>query len=134
MTREELKEHIKQLKLESDLEGTIFELIDNVKEVNAALLNGIADILDLQAEFYEKAGDILEEDAREYDSLDVELNFIEGDIKNRRIEEISQLQNEFTEGLEKTLEEMKGNQKEEEPSSPKPTTSLSETTAYLTPA
>ena len=110
MTKEELKEHIKQLSLESDLEGIVFELVDNAKEVNAELLNAIADILDLQADFYEKVADILEEEARAYDKLNVELSHIDEDNYNNRLQEISQAQEQLLLNIEKKIEEIKVNQ------------------------
>ncbi len=107
MTKEELKNYIKQLSLESDLEGMVFEIIDNTKEVTAELLNGIADILDLQADFYEKVADVLEDEARTYDSLNAEFSSKEEAIKGARMEEIGLLQEEFTNEIAQKLEEMK---------------------------
>lgn len=122
MTKEELKEYIKQLKLESDLESVVFELIDNAKEVNAALLNGIADILDLQADFYERAADILEEEARAYDRLDAEVNHIDDQISNNRTQEISLAQEELLGNIEKKIEEVKAGQSPVEPTPTSSTT------------
>ena len=107
MTKEELKEYIKQLSLESDLEGMVFEIIDNAKEVNAMLLNGIADILDLQADFYEKVADILEDEVRAYDNLNAEFNRKDEEIKGSGLEEISLLQEEFTNEIAQKLQDMK---------------------------
>lgn len=133
MTKEELKEHIKQLKLESDLEGMFFEIVDNAKEVNAALLNGMADILDLQADFYEKVADVLEEEARAYDALSFEINRMDEEIKTSRVGEIARLQDQFTEGLEKTLEQMQVNH-QDEPSSPNPASNPNPPEATAAPA
>ena len=104
MTKEELKNYIKQLSLESDLEGMVFEIIDNTKEVTAELLNGIADILDLQADFYEKVADVLEDEARTYDSLNAEFSSKEEAIKGARMEEIGLLQEEFTNEIAQKLQ------------------------------
>lgn len=121
MNKEELKSYITQLKLESELENLIFELVDETKEVNAALLIGIADILDLQADFYEKVADILEEEARAYDRLDVELSHIDEDIYNNRLQEVSEAQEELLENIEKKIEEIKTSQP---PVEPTPTPSM----------
>jgi hypothetical protein len=115
MTKEELKEIIKQLKLESDLEGIVLELIDNAKEVTAELLNGIADILDLQAEFYEKAADILEEEARAYDKLNVQIDNIEDDISNDRVQAISEAQEQLLQDIAEKIENIRANQSPMEP-------------------
>ena len=117
MTKEELKEIIKQLKLESDLEGIVLELIDNAKEVTAELLNGIADILDLQAEFYEKAADILEEEARAYDKLNVQIDNIEDDISNDRVQAISEAQEQLLQDIAEKIENIRANQSPMEPPS-----------------
>lgn len=132
MNKQELKEIIKQLKLDGDLESLLFELVDNTKDINAALLNGIADILDLQADFHEKVADILEEEARAYDSLNLELNRIDEDIQNRRLEEIAGFQEELTEGLEGILDKLKVNQQEEPPSQSTVTTPPEATTSPAT--
>jgi len=110
MTKEELKDYIKQLKLESELEGLILELIDSTKEVNAEFLNGVADILDLQAEFYEKAADILEEEARAYDRLNAQIDNIEDDISNDRVQAISEAQEQLLEDITEKIENVKANQ------------------------
>lgn len=115
MTKEELKEIIKQLKLDEDLEGFLFELTDKTKEVNAALLNGIADILDLQAEFYEKAADILEEEARAYDRLNVQIDNIEDGISNDRVQAISEAREQLLEDIAEKIENIKANQSPMEP-------------------
>lgn len=115
MTKEELKEYIKQLKLESDFEGIVFELADSAKEVNAELLNVIADILDLQADFYEKVADILEETSRTYDSLNTEVQHIDNDISDNRMQEISLLQEQLFGNIQDKIKEIKTNQSPVEP-------------------
>jgi hypothetical protein len=54
MTKEELKNYIKKLGLEKELEELIFELMDGAKEVNKVLINTIADILDHKLIFMKK--------------------------------------------------------------------------------
>lgn len=69
MTKEELKKYLEGLELEEGLKKVLFEIIDKAVEVDKALLNTIADILDLQADFLEKSADILEEEAGLYEAL-----------------------------------------------------------------
>lgn len=64
MTKDQLKEHISTLHLEGELQQSIAHLIDTAKEVDQKLLDTIADVLDLQAEFYEKTASLLEERAK----------------------------------------------------------------------
>lgn len=115
MTKEELKNYITQLKLENELEGLIFELIDSTKEVTAELLNGIADILDLQADFYEKTADILEEEARAYDRINVQIDNIQDDISNNRVQAISEAQEQLLQDIAEKIENIRANQSPMEP-------------------
>jgi len=117
MTKEELKEIIKQLKLDEDLEGFLFELTDKTKEVNAALINGIAEIIDLQADFYEKAADILEEEARACDRLNAQIDNIEDDISNDRVQAISEAQEQLLQDIAEKIENIRANQSPMEPPS-----------------
>jgi len=115
MTKEELKNYITQLKLESELEGLLFELVDSAKDVTAELLNGIADILDLQADFYEKTADILEEEARAYDRLNAQIDNIGDGISNDRVQAISEAQEQLLQDIAEKIENIKANQSPMEP-------------------
>lgn len=74
MTKEELKQYLESLKLEEGLKNLLFEVIDKAEVVDQVLLNNIADILDLQADFYEKSAELLEEEAGLYKLLEGKLS------------------------------------------------------------
>jgi hypothetical protein len=107
MTKEELKNYIKRLHLEKELEDLIFELIDGAKEVNKVLLNTIADIIDQQADFYEKTADILEEEADIYEQTAAELSALDAEEYKERFEVIKKTQEELLDEINKKIEELK---------------------------
>ena len=113
MTKEELKNYIKKLGLEKELEELIFELIDGAKEVNKVLLNTIADILDQQANFYEKTADIYDELANEYENLYTELSLLNEEEYKERLEAFQQAQEELLGEINKKIEEIKLNKNQE---------------------
>lgn len=82
MNKEELKKYLEGLKLEEELHALLFGLIEKAEQVDQVLLNTIADILDLQADFYEKSADVLEKEAELYKKLADEMAaFDEGESK-----------------------------------------------------
>jgi hypothetical protein len=76
MNKEELKKYLETMELEEGLIKVLFEIINKAPEVNQALLNTVADILKLQADFYDKTADLLEEEAGLYEKLADELDAI----------------------------------------------------------
>lgn len=80
MTKEELKKYLEGLHLEDGLRNLLFEIIDKAEVVDQKLMNNIADILDLQADFYEKSAEILEEEAGLYSDLACEIDKLDKKI------------------------------------------------------
>lgn len=76
MNKEELKEYLEGLGLEEGLKKILFEIIDKAPVADQALRNTIAEILELQADFYDKSADLLEEEASLYEKLADELDAI----------------------------------------------------------
>lgn len=74
MSKEELKKYLEGLGLEEEFKNLLFEIIDKAEKVDKVLLNSIADILDLQADFYDKTADLLEEEANLYEKLAHDLD------------------------------------------------------------
>ncbi len=74
MNKEELKKYLEGMELEEGLIKVLFEIVDKAPEVNNALLDTIADILGLQADFYDKSADLLDEEAEIYKTLADDLN------------------------------------------------------------
>lgn len=74
MTKEELKKYLEAFGLEEGLKKVLFEIVDKAEEVDKVLLNNIADVVGLQADFYEKSADLLEEEAGLYEALAANLD------------------------------------------------------------
>lgn len=66
MTKDELKNTVKTLDAGEQLEGIIFDLIDEAPVVDQILLNKIADMLDMQSSVDELTADALEQEAAIY--------------------------------------------------------------------
>lgn len=107
MSKEELKNYIKKLALPEELEQLIVELIDNAKQVDKALLNAVADVLDLQADFYEKEANVLGDVADEYESLSEELNLLDEEENLTRVNAIKENQEQLLTEINKKLDELK---------------------------
>lgn len=103
MNKEELKNFVKDVRLEKELEDLAFELIDNAQDVNAILLNSVADIIELQAKFDADVADILEEEAEEYKTLAEELGELDEEEVAERMEAMKQHQEELLAKLNETL-------------------------------
>lgn len=106
MTREELKDYIKNLKLDKKLEDIIFELIENF-EVNDGLLKTISQILNLYADVCDKTAEILEEEAYMYEELASELNLVDEEAYKERLEALKQSQESLLSEINKKVEEFK---------------------------
>src|SRR3989344_651183 len=96
MNKDGLKGYLENLRLENSLKNLLFDLIDKAPEVDQALLNSIADILDLQADFYDQSADLLEEEAQEYEALAEELNTLDEEEINPLLNQLLQLQQILT--------------------------------------
>lgn len=73
MNKEELKKYLEGLGLEEGLKKILFEIIDKAPLADQALMNTIAEILELQADFCNKSADLLEEEVGLYEKLADEL-------------------------------------------------------------
>ena len=76
MSKEELKQYLEGLGLEEGLKKILFEIIDKAPQADQALMNTVAEILELQADFCNKSADLLEEEAGLYEKLADELDAI----------------------------------------------------------
>lgn len=107
MTKEELKKQISELGLDEELETLLFELVDSAEGVNQVLLNTVADVLDLQADFYERAADILMDEAEIYEGLQQELEKIDSDEITQQFEAVQQSQETLLQELDQKMAEYK---------------------------
>jgi hypothetical protein len=107
MSKQELKNYIRKLELSIELEKLIFELIDEAKEVNDYLLNTIADILNLQAEFFEKEAEVIEELVDQHEQLKQELNLLDEEEKLAKVNAIKENQEKLLTNLTEKLEQLK---------------------------
>lgn len=110
MKKQKLKDYIVKLQLPQELEKLLFELVDNASEVNQVLLNTIADILDLQADFYEQSADVLDEEADQCETLAAELDALDEEEKAERMEAVFENQKELLSDINQKINEAKGNQ------------------------
>jgi uncharacterized NAD(P)/FAD-binding protein YdhS len=77
MSKDELKNYIKNLQLPEQLEKLLLETVDNATEVTQDLLTTISDVLELQADFYDQEADILDEEADQYEDLSEQLELLD---------------------------------------------------------
>lgn len=82
------------MKFEKDFELLLFQLVDEADQVNEELLNKIADVIEIQAEFYEESAILLEEQAELYETLNENFQQIEAEENAERADTL--LENQQT--------------------------------------
>src|SRR3989344_1863428 len=107
MNKDGLKGYLENLRLENSLKNLLFDLIDKAPEVDQALLNSIADILDLQADFYDQSADLLEEEAQEYEALAEELNTLDEEENAERVQALLEHQQTLLNDISQKMSEIK---------------------------
>ena len=107
MTKEELKVYISNIGLDEDIEMLLYELIDSANEVNDILLNAVADVLDMQADFYQRTADVLMDEVNEYGALQEQLDAIENEELKEQLDTIADNQEEFIKDLDQKIEEFR---------------------------
>ncbi len=92
MDKDEIKKTILSLALPNELESIIIDMIDQAKEVNAALLNTIANILDNQADYYDAYANALEQAEEAQEVVNAELGALEAEKYSDKLEAYSKYQ------------------------------------------
>lgn len=112
MRKEQLIQQIRELRLEPQIEGSIVRIILEAKEVNDTLLGVIADILDMQAKYYNQTADVIDDIADEYEALGLELDALKDKEYVDQLEAIKENREKLTNDLTNKLNEMQGKLKE----------------------
>ena len=107
MDKNQLKDYLRNLDLHPNMEKLLFELVDGAPEVNEELLDVVADILEIQAEMHEKLADIYEEEAEIYEKLAEDIDQIDKETMQERLDAVTELQEELVNDLSAKLEELK---------------------------
>jgi hypothetical protein len=110
MSKNELIAMITELRMDDELRGLIIELIEGAESVNDLLLDTIADILEMQAEFYENAAEILMDESEEYETLEEQLKTLDKQETAQKLEATIQEQEALLSVLDKKIAEFKMNQ------------------------
>jgi hypothetical protein len=106
MTKEELKQYIQDLGLEADFEAVLFKEVDEAEQLDEALFMKLADLIDTQAQFYDDAADLAEEEADMYEAMDNELASIDEEEDADRAEAVAQTQEELFNDLDLELKKI----------------------------
>jgi chromosome condensin MukBEF ATPase and DNA-binding subunit MukB len=112
MNKDELKQYLHNMQLEEDFEALLFQLVDEAQEVDQALLNKVADVLDAQAEFYEESADLLDEQAEIFETLDDTLKLIDEEEDADRAEALLENQQTLLTELSQKINESSSQQAE----------------------
>ena len=107
MSKDQLKRTIKDLNLDPELQKLIYELVDGASEVNKELLSAVADAIDLQADFYGKTAEIMEEEADAMESLSAELELLDTEEIKERLEAMKETQDGLLSDLNEKMESTK---------------------------
>lgn len=106
MNKEELKQYLESLQLEEGLKTLMFGLIDKASEVDQSLLNTVADILGLQADFCQQHADLLYEQADLHETLAAEFNALDEEEKADKMEALLEHHKTLLDSLNKKTNEV----------------------------
>jgi len=107
MNKEQLKQYIVRLDLEDQFQLLLFDLIDGASQMNKALLETVADFLDLYADFNEKVAQLYEREAEDYEAIATGMDVIDAETEQKRLETAAHIHEEMYKQIEKKIEEIK---------------------------
>lgn len=110
MDKDQLKQFLENAQLEEDFKVLLFDLIDKTDVIDQAFLNSIADLLDLQAKFYEHNADLLSEEAEEYSLLADEFTAINEEANADTMQSMLESQTTYLNELSNKMNELKTKQ------------------------
>lgn len=107
MTKEQLTQYITELGLDAKIEDLLVELVEKAPEVNPELLNFISQVLEMQANFYDKTADALEQVGESYEKLAANLTMLDEEENAQKIEAANEVQEKLVADINKKVEEFK---------------------------
>lgn len=110
MNKDELKQYLLGMELEPEFQAMLFDLIEKAPQADQNLLSTVADILELQADFYEKSAELLDEEADEYEVLADDMNAADEEERAERMEALQENQEQLLKDLNAKIEETKSSQ------------------------
>jgi predicted nucleotide-binding protein (sugar kinase/HSP70/actin superfamily) len=118
MNKDELKQYIKNMKLEEAFETMLLTVVEKAPEVNQALLDTLADLIENQADFYQQSADLLDQEADEYEALSTELNTLDEEESAQKAEALLKNQQTLLKDIQQKKEEVLPSAAEERLSPP----------------
>jgi thioesterase domain-containing protein len=106
MNKDELKQYIKNMELEEAFETMLFSVIDKAPEVNQALFDTLADLVENQADFYEQSADLLDKEADEYEVLADELNTLDEEESAQKAQALLENQQNLLQDVQQKKDEL----------------------------
>lgn len=112
MDKNQLKQYIMDMQLEADFEALLFRTIDEAEQVDDALIEKLAELLDAQADIYEDEADYLQQMSDLEENYDNDMERIDGEEEADKAEAILNSQQTLVNNFKQKLTEVTGQQAE----------------------